>query len=613
MQAAGPVGNGDDSMNWSEHFNCNTAGLPYKRRRHACRACIRSAPVLWFALLVSPLDVAQTPSSSPAQALRADLLELLQRGQVSEAVRAAQSSLRLNPEDRSIRAEVVDFHVSLARIWVEQGLTDDAKTALDAALAIEPANREAASLRARLDRSARRPPNPADIELLIRLELFDSGLEAIGAQGSQTSGGEISALARSCWLGAADDHYACGNFPEAFALYEQALSRDASAAERGGRDAPMQVRWGLCLALTLADLGNAPLAADVSAALGERIVRLPRRDDARLVAGAVLGLLAENGGRELDAGPRYADVAGEAWSVPPIDRKRETTATLRAKAIARLLELYRKSPIDRRGPETLWSERNPGAHVESRGALANVTAETPRIAELVGTAANYHLPRLAVWLGVSLDKDPRAPFCRIQVHPSLASLQTSMSASSASAVARVLRQSGGRVERELHVAADDPWLLSATLPREIAALLLAETGPNEGLPAAVRAGIALQAEPPARRLALRRRLPAAVAPLAAILENITPGTDDLAACDAATRFLLASLQPQPESERARFAALRDAMTEGVQRGLSTRFVWRDDVEMNSAWSAWWDSRRRPLRMPLLVGAVRSLNSNGHKP
>ena len=151
----------------------------------------------------------------------------------------------------------------------------------------------------------------------------------------------------------------------------------------------------------------------------------------------------------------------------------------------------------------------------------------------------------------------------------------------------------------------DPWLLSSTLPHELTHLLITEMTRGSGPPLAIDEGVALQAEPAARRLMYRLRLDAAVPAPTALLAAEQPPPDVevfYAEAGALTGWLLDELgtRSAETAGRAPGPALLDAFRAGVQEDWWRTFDLPSETAMMTAWRDWHAARRAPHRMPLMI-------------
>ncbi|MGD8450197.1 MAG: hypothetical protein PVJ57_00125 [Phycisphaerae bacterium] len=575
--------------------------VPFTRNRHSTA---RSRRVLGAAALTLALLSSFAPAQEPAAAnleLRAELTRLLKAGSPDQAVRTAQQALQHHPDDPGVRHEYVALHLALARDWLAARQYDACLAALEAVLAVEPQNETALALRTRIrEARARLDDQVSEVRELLRLELFDAALarlrESIALRPDLTE--SLQDDLRAAWLGAADDHYLARNFAEAFALYEEALARD------GGAPADVHSRWVLSLALALSETDAAePLDPNVAGELLARAIDVLRRTNEPVLGQVVGGLLAERAGHLVDAGRTYAEALGQTWELPPVDRRRETVAKLRRQAVARVRALYQVTPTRRREGE--WTIALPDVWKQRRTPHFDVYARNDLIATRVAETLEYHYPRLAEWLGVPA-RDAWDPPLEIRVHATRDDLHTATGTQGiTNAVSRTRLQGQRVLSRKLEVFQADPWLLSATLPHELTHALLHDAYLQNSPALAIDEGLALQAEPPARRLMYRRRLTGSPPAPAELLAATTTGADlerFYAQADALTSLLLdrqgsrPAAQTQPTPIPALLAALRTSPADKWWQ----RFGWSSEAQMSADWQTWFAARAAPPRMPLMI-------------
>ena len=552
-------------------------------------------------ILLAPAVLGQTVDPPGNPALRAELTGLLRAGTPEAAVRHAQAALKKSPDDPGVRHEYVTLHLALARNWLAQHRYDACLTALQAILAAEPDHEQALALRRQIRAAHTDADSCADqLDQLLRLELFEAALDRAKALKSlrpdlaQT----LAAPERAAWLGTADDHYLARNFNEAFALYEQVLA--------GRPDAPADVhtRWALSLALALSE-SDFSQAMDPNAAgrLLARAIDVLRKTDEPAISLIIGGLLAERAGQLLDAGRTYAEALGTPWKLPPADRRRETIAGLRRRAVRRLRGLYKTTPTHRR--EGLWIIALPNVWKQQQTPHFDVYARNDLIADRVAEALEYHYPRLANWLGVPT-AETWEPRLEVRVHATQQDLHDSTATSGITFAVSRTRLRGDRVIlRKLEVFQADPWLLGSTLPHELTHALLADAYRRATPPLAIDEGLALQAEPPARRLMYRRRLSGPLpSPGGLLTARGLPADVErfYARCDALTGWLL-DRQGQRLSvaqESSPIPTLLAAFQAGLKTDWWTSFGWEAEPAMRADWQVWFAARRDPPRMPLMI-------------
>ncbi|MCK4340172.1 MAG: tetratricopeptide repeat protein [Phycisphaerae bacterium] len=551
-------------------------------------------------LSVSPLR-AQNSTLSNSTSLRGELTTFLASGEIQQALRRAQQALRASPDNVGVREEYVNLHLTLAEMWLAEQRFDDCTTALEAILAVEPEHASATAM-LRAIRSAREHTGEqiAEIERLLQLELYEAALDQIK---------EVKALrpdlaaalrdqSRAAWLGAADDHYLARNFSEAFALYENLLANEPHAGPR------VHSRWAVSLALALSETDfSEPLDPNAAGRLLARAIDVLRKTNEPILGQIIGGMLAERGGHPLDAGRTYAAALGEVWELPPADQRREIIHRLRVRVIEHARGLYRETPVGRR--EGLWALFLPGTWKHRRTAHFDVYARNDVVAEWVAEAAEYHFAGLCEWLGGEA-RDHWEPRCEIRVHATRDALMQATGITGIGfAVSRTRLQGERILSRKLEVFQADPWLLSSTLPHELTHLLIADQRRQDSFPLSVDEGLALHAEPPARRLMYRRLLAKEVpAPSALLAAEQLPANVEgfYAEAGALTGWLLECLgRASPEdAEGSPVAALLNEFRGPRAANWWRAFGLQNEHEMNKAWRAWYAARRAPHRMPLMI-------------
>ena len=537
---------------------------------------------------------AATPDTLPA-ALRADLAA----GRAADAVRRVQDALRRRPDDPAVRRAFVDLHLTLAEAWLAERRYDDVDTALAAILAVESAQPDALRLRDRLTAARRAAAEQAaEIDRLLRLELFDAALQHIREIETLRPDLRVTLTERrrSAWRGAADDAYLARNFAEAFALYEALLADDPAAP------ADVHARWAVSLALALAETDfREPLDPNAAGRLLARAIDVLRRCDEPIVGQTLGGLLAERADQTLEAGRLYAEAVGAAWELPPMDQRRAAVARLRARAVARVRAIYADLPVARR--DGFWSIALPDATKRRAAAHVTVEARNDLVAERVAEAAEYHLAGLAAWLGTDL---PPAwdPPCTIRVHASREEFHAATGTGGiAFALSRIRVQGERIVTRSLDVFQTDPWLLSGTLPHELAHHLMSTLAGGAPLPLAVDEALALQAECPARRLMYRRRLDAQPPALDRLLAATDPPPDVegfYAEAAALGGWLIEAAAAEPAGGGAPARRVLELFRGGVPADWWEQLGWRSRTDADRSWDEWFAARRSPHRMPLMI-------------
>jgi tetratricopeptide (TPR) repeat protein len=563
------------------------------RRQHSTALVV--ALKLAAALVAMAPAVAQTtrPAQEPALALQERLTGLLAAGDVAGAIAAAQAAVRAQPDDEAVRAEFAALHLALARDWIAVGRVEDAQTAVDAVLRVAPQHAAARRLAAALRQQRQRVAEASErLDRLLELELFDGALRLIHEiEASQAGDAGITDQQReAARRGTADDHYLARNFHEAVALYDELQLDDAA-------DAGVRQRWLIALTLALSDTPRSA-GGDIDAATLRARVReiAPHRGGDRL-AHIIAGLLAERDGDLVTAGQEYARAAGEIWRLPPADRRRARVAELRQRAVADARALHQQTPTGRRGG--FWSIALPDVWKQDRTDHFVVFARNALVAERVGAAAEFHLAELARWLDIALPAR-WTPRCEIRVHATQADLRAATGLRGIGHAVSHSRVQGDRVlSRAMHVFQADPWLLSSTLPHELVHVLLASDAPEAHLPLTIEEGLALHAEPPARQLMYRRRLPAAAPVLAVLLRRDELPADPEPFYAAAAALVATLLQQNDQPAQTSIATLRAAFASGVSDDWWRAFGWASAAEATAAWQRYYAFRRATPRILML--------------
>jgi tetratricopeptide (TPR) repeat protein len=574
--------------------------LPATERQSHC-----TAPTCWLKLAVLlsllpaalPAKAQEEPPGDPA--LRRELAQLLEAGEAERAIERVQAALLQSPDDPAIRHEYVTFHLALARNWLSQQRFDNCLAAIGAILAVEPNHQAALHMRARILAAREKAgTQSAEITQLLRLELYESALERVREVRAlrPDMGPTLAAIERAAWRGAADDHYVAGNFREAFALYEHVLSLSGEVSPA------LRSRWSIALALALLESSFGEPADALTRLLARAKDMLPASEHV-VVFQAITGLIAEHAGRYLDAGQAYAEALETEWKLPPADRRQAMVIGLREQLAERLHALYTETRTrDREGP---WRIVLPDLWKQRRTAHFDVYASNDLVAQRVAEAAELHFAGLSNWLALDSARS-WAPRCELRIHPTLEALQQATGTQGMTRAATQTRFQGDRVLlRRISLFQDDPWLLAATLPHELTHVLLSEAYLGAEFPPALETGLALQTEPPARQLQFRRLLtPPAPSP-AQLLGMTQIPAEQLpfyAHADALTSWLLhqAAATTRDRSERSPIAIVLDTFKDGYALDWWKKLGWQTEAAMRAEWGAWYEARRNPPRMPLMM-------------
>lgn len=568
--------------------------------------------ILKAVLLAAVAGIAFSQQPRPGAGLRARLERLVLSGQASDAVHLAQTELKAHPSDPDVRREYVDLHMTLARAWLDQRMFAECRTALDAVRRVDPAHPGAAALHAAIAAAfADAPHRIADVDRLLRLELFDAALDLvreIAALRPDLSPGLVS-RERAAWLGAADDHYLARNFNEAFALYEQLLKLDPAAS------ADVHSRWAVALALALAESADdPPLPQDAAGRLLARAIDVLRRTNEPVLGQIIGGLCAERGGQLVEAGRAYAQALGVAFELPAADQRKAAIARLRQDAIERTRALY--DVIRPRRRDGAWAVALADVWKRKSSEHFDVFARSELIADRVADALEHHLPRVEAWLGVHPDR-AALPRCEVRVYRDLAELEHATGAAGAArAVTHTKLRGDEIVSRTMSVFQADPWLLAATLPHELVHVVVAEQfAPGRAPPTtteslarravepaaapirprlALDEGLAIQVEPAARRLQFRRLLDAQRPALNTLLAAEQIESDE------AAFYARAAALVELLTQRADVGAVLELAGAVHDDAWYRHFGWDSAAAAAADWRRHYDQCRRPARMPLMI-------------
>jgi hypothetical protein len=266
-----------------------------------------------------------------------------------------------------------------------------------------------------------------------------------------------------------------------------------------------------------------------------------------------------------------------------------------------------------------WLMALPDTWKHRRTAHFDIYARNDLIAERVAEAAEFHFAGICDWLGVSAGPTWQ-PRCELRVHASGLELQQAAGTRGKTrALSRTRRQGERVLLRRMDLLQGDPLLLSSTLPNELTHLLLTDAYRDAELPLVIVEGLALQAEPPARRLLFRRLLgQVASDPDGLLATGKLPDEKQLqfyAQADALTSWLLyhtgrsmkadaAAREPrltQPYHPTSQpIAGVIAAFRSGHTAEWWQAFGWEDQEAARSTWEAWHAARRNPPRMPLMI-------------
>lgn len=579
--------------------------------RSAARLKRRTGPgfIVLAAALAQAGAAAQpgaAPQADPAAVavLREEVLRLLKQSGPEAAIGRLQAALRDVRDDPAVRAEYVDLHVSLGRMWLGERRFDLAEAALRAALGVDGGQAEAAELVGLIEAARVAAGKRLDeVDRLVSLELFDAALDALSEIEALRSdlAKEVASRRGTAWLGAADDHYLAGNFNEAFALYERLL-----ASGGGGMD--VCSRWAISLSLALSEADfSAPADREGCGRLLARAIDVLKQTREPVVGQIIGGLLAERAGQLAEAGRTYCEALGEGWALPPAARRRHVVAELRRRCVRVAQELYEGTPPRRR--EGLWRSALAGEWKRAASPHFVVEARSEWIAQRVAEAGEHHFSRLVEWMGVEAVDWGDA--VQVRVHESLERLHEATQTGGATrAVSRTRVVDSRPAQRSIELYQGDPWLLSGTLPHELAHLVFAERLRGEAVEGrplsppclALDEGLAVQVEPPARRLRYRRIAPRDAGEVDGLLSAATAG-DDPPLFYARSAGLVEMVVRRGGVD----AVVREAL--GPAGETWRRLGFDDAGAMQREWRAWYADYRRPARLPLMILAEPAQGRN----
>jgi hypothetical protein len=212
---------------------------------------------------------------------------------------------------------------------------------------------------------------------------------------------------------------------------------------------------------------------------------------------------------------------------------------------------------------------------------------------------------LGNWLGAAV-ADTWEPRCELRVHATLEELHEATETGGATRALTETRVQGERMlARRINLCQSDPWLLSSTLPHELTHVLLADAYRDGKLPLAIDEGLAVQSEPPARRLQLRRLLGRSAPNLADLLTAAAPPADESAfsaGCDTLAGLLLrrAALSDPNSAAHSPLGLVLETFRNGYTRAWWKTLGWESEAALLEDWRAWHAARRDPPRMPLMI-------------
>ncbi|HWL95434.1 MAG TPA: hypothetical protein VNT79_18090 [Phycisphaerae bacterium] len=432
--------------------------------------------------------------TSPVKRLRAKILAQIQAGHIDAALAAAQQSLADNPGDREVLREFVLLHRSLARQLVTEERYALADTVLDALLRADSEDAAALILRRRIRQSrASVRRRIAQAREWIELEWFEpAGVAFRQAIALRPEHRKTWVTAyRSASIGAGDDNYITKNFHEAFYHYDAAL---ALGDELGiPPAASLMDRWLQCLthAMTRDAARTAYPPEYWRLALGRAAAIAVDRHDGSLVS-MLKGLAYENLEDPARARKEYARFLNHPGG--EVVELRD----LHGRAVRALRSRYDTALCDRRKGFWLHSEKSdPGSLASPRFRIHHRNSDA---AALLARAADFHFDRIATALALETGRIPWLVACDVHLHRDADAFRRVTRQGRAVQAQSIINSRGGVLESHaIHLFQTDPMLLSASLPHELAHLMIAAATEYKPLPGALREGMAIAIEPRCRR------------------------------------------------------------------------------------------------------------------
>lgn len=426
------------------------------------------------------------------------VLERLRRGRLDAATAELHRALGERPHDPAVREQFIAFHVSLARALIDEQQYAAAERAARAALTVDAGHAAAQRLVDLIAGARRDAPRRAREALeLIALEMFEPAQVTLAQAVALVEKPPPQWLdgLHAATLGAADDHFICGNHASAFSFY------DALPGSGRPMAAPLRERRWISLALGLADAGA---TAERPAAFWAAIAAQADDNDP---AGAgfrelLRGLAAEAAQETAQAAPLFRAAAramgGNAEGLPAAAARRVAIDAVRRRADPRQIQRSVRRATNAQPPRGGAKGDAPASrHFEIAATAPDVTPRCPP--GLMLDALEYHFDRVTRYLGENPAALAWPARCALHIHADDAALQAATRRPGATRAVSIIRARGGvLVEHSLHVTASDPLLLSATIPHELAHLIAAAATGYRPMPPVVSEGLALQFEPRCR-------------------------------------------------------------------------------------------------------------------
>ncbi len=535
---------------------------------------VATAVILTVALLAPPARfVAAAPVPDAASKLRQAVTKHLQAGRVDAALTAAQEALSRNPDDDDVRREFISLHLALGRRMISEENFETADRALAAILKIALRHTEARRLAEQINQARSKVPlRVAEARRWLDLEWFEPAFNTFRQAAALSPGmkDELAADFRRAAVGAGDDHYFCKNFHEAFYSYDAAMKLD------GGPDADARAslasRWMQSMVHALAadvDRIDYPPAywrhalhrAESAAPSGQRAARL---------MAMLRGLAHEDMGRPTAAADEYGRACGAG------------RPKSRAEALRAIRQQYDVTLSQRRSGH--WRRHEQGDWWIIDAGRFRVHHRNAQAGQVVADTLRFHFRRIADLLALDLEEVPWDKPCDVFLHGNAKAFRAETGQGPRVRAISIIRRRGQALESHtLHAHQQDPLLLSASLPHELAHLMIAAATRYAPMNSALSEGLALHTEPQCRHQQFRRLFgqlgrPRSIAALLKVKQSHPPET----AFYAEAHRLLATLR----SRRDISIALELTGDNLNRRTLAKRFNFRsasalEDVYMRS--------------------------------
>lgn len=542
------------------------AGKDRSPGRLAGAALMLMIPV---ALLVASARAGEAAQrDNAATTLRQVVTEHLGEGRVDAALAAAQQALARAPDDEAVREEFIALHLALGRRMLSEENFSTADRAFGAILKVAPRHAEARRLAGAIETARRETPaRVAEARQWIELEWFEPAFSTFRQAVALLPGlaDEFAPDFRRAAIGAADDHYLCKNFPEAFYFY------DASLKLASGPDAEsLASRWMRSMVLSLAadiDRMDYPPAywrltlerAASSGVTGKH---------AAAMKATLMGLAHEDMGRSAEAAEAYGKACGM------------TREKSRAEAVRFVRGQYDVTRSDRR--RGYWQRHEEGDWQILEADGFRIHHRNREVGRLVARALRFHFDRIADLLALDAQEIPWDKPCDVYLHGTAGDFRTATGQGESVRAVSVIRRRGATLESHaLHAYQQDPLLLSASLPHELAHLIIAGATHHAPMAPALSEGLALHVEPPCRRRQFARLFgqidrPRGIADLLKVQRSHPPET----AFYAEAHRLLATLR----SRRDISVALELAGDEPDRRMIARLFKFQSAAALEAAYA-----------------------------